>query len=175
MSNLKQSFDQVRAALGSLDAAMADALNAQSKMHKEAMIEQAKTKDALLKEVVSDWNAAARKTKAKHDAQIATLKEEAKRDLAELTEAFEAKINDQQRDYETQLAEAKEDLQKLEEKAADAFEIYDKYWSDQVGFLDTSHIGKRMLFEKLAERWEFLTNAEIEMLESVIDGKSVVL
>lgn len=131
MSNLKQSFDQVRAALGSLDAAIADALNAQTQAHRNELIE--------------------------------------------LTQTFEAKLRDQRDDYETQLAAAKEDLKSVEEKAADAFEIHDKYWSDQVGFLDTSHVGKRMLFEKLADRWDFLTNAEIEMLESVIDGKAVVL
>jgi hypothetical protein len=96
-------------------------------------------------------------------------------ELIELTQSFEAKLRDQRDDYETQLEVAKEDLQKAEEKAADATEIYDKYLSDQVGFLDTSHIGKRLLFEKLSERWEFLTNSEIEMLESVLDGKAVVL
>ena len=131
MSNLKQSFDQVRAALGSLDTAIADATNAQTQAHRNELIE--------------------------------------------LTQSFEAKLRDQRNDYETQLAAAKEDLKSVEEKAADAFEIRDKYWSDQVGFLDTSHIGKRILFEKLADRWEFLTNAEIEMLENVIDGKAVVL
>jgi hypothetical protein len=131
MSNLKQSFDQVRAALGGLDTAIADALNEQTQAHRNELIE--------------------------------------------LTQSFEAKLRDQRNDYETQLATAKEDLKSVEEKAADALEIHDKYLSDQVGFLDTSHIGKRMLFEKLAERWEFLTNSEIEMLESVIDGKAVVL
>jgi len=131
MNNLKQSFDQVRAALGSLDAAIADALNEQTHAHRNELIE--------------------------------------------LTQSFEAKLRNQRDEYETRLAEAKDDYRILQNGVADAAEIYDKYLSDQVGFLDTSHIGKRMLFEKLAERWEFLTNSEIEMLESVLDGKAVVL
>jgi hypothetical protein len=131
MNNLKQSFDQVRAALGSLDAAIADALNAQTQAHRNELIE--------------------------------------------LTQSFEAKLESQRRELEAGLVDLKEELEELRGKSDDAFEIHDKYWSDQVGFLDTSHIGKRLLFEKLSERWEFLTNAEIEMLESVIDGKAVVL
>jgi chromosome segregation ATPase len=131
MSNLKQSFDQVRAALGSLDAAIADALNEQTQAHRNELIE--------------------------------------------LTQSFEAKLRDQQIDYETQLAAAKEELEELRQNADEALDTQAELEAEKVGLIKTESPLKRILFEKLAERWEFLTNSEIEMLENVIDGKAVVL
>lgn len=131
MSNLKQSFDQVRAALGSLDTAIADALNAQTQAHRN--------------------------------------------DLIELTQSFEAKLRDQERDYETRLADLKEELAELQQEADEALGTKAELDQESAGLLKTENPLRRLLFEKLADRWEFLTNAEIEMLESVIEGKAVVL
>ena len=131
MINLKQSFEQVRAALGSLDTAIQDATNAQTQAHRNELIE--------------------------------------------LTQSFEAKLRDQQIDYETQLAAAKEELEELRQNADEALDTQAELEAEKVGLIKTESPLKRILFEKLAERWEFLTNSEIEMLENVIDGKAVVL
>jgi len=131
MSNLKQSFDQVRAALGSLDAAIADALNEQTQAHRNELIE--------------------------------------------LTQSFEAKLRDQRNDYEERLADLKEELEELRQNADEALDTQAELEAETAGLLKTASPLKRILFEKLAERWEFLTNSEIEMLGSVIDGKAVAL
>jgi len=131
MSNLKQSFDQVRAALGSLDTAIADALNEQTQAHRNELIE--------------------------------------------LTQSYQARLAEQKEKYETRLADLKEDLEELRQNADEALDTQAELEAEKAGLLKTGSPLKRILFEKLADRWEFLTNSEIEMLESVIDGKAVVL
>jgi hypothetical protein len=118
MSNLKQSFNAVRAALSGLDAAMAAALNAQTETHREELVELSAIYEKRIAKEVDDYNA----LKAKTDGAL--------------------------------------DLQ--EDVAA-----------ERKGVLDTSYLPAKMLFDKLAARWDNLSASEIEMLEEVLDGKVV--
>jgi hypothetical protein len=131
MSNLKQSFDQVRAALSGLDTALADALNAQTNAHLA--------------------------------------------ELLDLTSSYQTKLAEQKEKYETLLAAAKEDLRDIEERAEEALDLGGEVKAQRAGVLPTTSLPARLLFEKLADRWECLTNAEIRAIESILEGRALVV
>lgn len=92
--------------------------------------------------------------------------------IAETVKDFEKELA---RELEAKALEHSHEVSKLEERIAelaDVSEFYDAvYASESKGVLDTASPVKRLVFEKLAARWDNLTNAELDDLEALLDGK----
>lgn len=84
---------------------------------------------------------------------------------AQEVEELKEKIEELKEDHEAELKDKLEGLQEAEELLDDVYTI------ERKGVLDTASPVKRLVFEKLAERWDSLTNAELEDLEALLDGK----
>ena len=138
MSNLKESFDAVRASMATLDGAIAEALN---------------------------------ELTAQHEAKLTALEEGYKARLEAQREKYEKEIAD----YEKALEVEEEAYNDFKEKADRALDLQGDVDAERVGLLPIQSLPLRMLYDKLAERWEGLTASELEMIEEVIDGKVVRL
>lgn len=104
------------------------------------------------------------------------------RDLAEEMDRLRAELEEKniiaKRELSHELsamqAEHEQEIERLEEKLRESEQAAD-FWDDveaeKIGWLKTESPVKRILFEKLAERWDYLTNAELEDLEALLDGK----
>lgn len=136
MSNLKESFDAVRASMATLDGAIAEALN---------------------------------ELTAQHEAKLIALEEGYRARLEAQWVKYEKKIAG----YEKALENEEEDYNRLKEKADRVLDLQDDVDAERVGLLSTQSLPLRMLYDKLAERWESLTASDIEMIEEVLDGKVV--
>lgn len=104
------------------------------------------------------------------------------RDLAEEMDRLRAELEEKnfglEKEHQDELAELradhKQEIDRLEEKLREseqAAEFWDDVEAEKIGWLKTESPVKRILFEKLAERWDCLTNAELEDLEALLDGK----
>lgn len=96
-----------------------------------------------------------------------------------IAEAIKDLKKEAEREAEAKAAEHEQEVSKLEEKLRDledAEELYDAvYTFERKGVLDTASPVKRLVYEKLAERWDNLTNAELDDLEALLDGKLTFL
>lgn len=63
------------------------------------------------------------------------------------------------------------ELKEYKDGTAEAVRLWNKVEAEQLGTLNTDSPVKRMIFEKLAERWDYLTNSELEDLEGFLSGK----
>lgn len=86
---------------------------------------------------------------------------------AELEERL---ISDKEK-HERDLELKDEALKEYKEEVADAVRFWNKVDAEEIGWLKTDSPGKRIVFEKLADRWDYLTNAELEDLEGFLSGK----
>lgn len=117
------------------------------------------------------------------DAAIAEAvnhyEKQAQSKAAEMVEALNLLKLEAEREAEAKAAEHEQEVSKLEEKLKDleeAEEFFDEvYTFERKGVLDTNSPVKRLVFEKLAERWDSLTNAELDDLEALLDGKLTFL
>jgi hypothetical protein len=94
-------------------------------------------------------------------------------ELIELSQAYEEKMRIQRQDLEIRLEVCLEERLKLIGELGESQDISKPVLEHAVGILPTENLLKRMFYEKLEERWEFLTISEIEMLEEVLDGKVI--
>lgn len=117
----------------------------------------------------------ARETKAQHAQQIEALTTAYDQKLAqervELLEAYEQKIIDLRHAHALDTDALNDDFKLLKESTEEALELQAKVEAQTVGVLPTESLAARMLFDKLAERWERLSFADVEMIEAVLDGK----
>jgi len=102
------------------------------------------------------------------DGAVAETINELTRKAEREAEAAEAVHRHEVVKLEEKITELEERIEVLEE--AEAL-IEDVYTIERKGLLDTASPLKRLAFEKLAERWDSLTNAELEDLETLLDGK----
>lgn len=111
------------------------------------------------------------------DAAMAdTINEQTQRhrnELIELSQAYEEKMRIQRQDLEIQLESCLEERLKLIGELGESQDISKPVIEHAAGILPTENLLKRMFYEKLEQRWEFLTIYEIGMLEEVLDGKVI--
>jgi septal ring factor EnvC (AmiA/AmiB activator) len=121
----------------------------------------------------------ANETQKKHTEQLsavqATWQAKLDQDRAELVEQYEAQIRDLKASYEDSLAAEREAFQDLESRTEEAANLLDDVDAERKGVLDTSTLPKRLLFEKLEERWGALSVEDIYFIEAVLDNKVVTL
>lgn len=121
----------------------------------------------------------AREAKALHAQQIAAMQTawEAKieQDRAELLEDYEGRLERLRYANDVDKANLEEDFKMLSERSAEARELLTRVDAEQAGVLPTENLPARMLFDKLAERWEFLTLADVDIIGAVLDRKFFAL
>jgi len=124
-----------------------------------------KVLDGVIAETVQDFE---KELKRRLDEQAQAYKESE----AVAVVAFETEL---QRELDAKDAEHEHALDKLNQKLIlqeEAVEFYDDVYAfERKGVLDTASPVKRLVFEKLAARWDSLTNAELDDLEALLDGK----
>lgn len=93
-------------------------------------------------------------------------------DRAELLEDYESRITDLRHAHAIDTDALHEDLKMLRESTAEAKNLLDEVEAERVGTLDTSTLPKRLFFEALSEKWEGLTNSQIEFITEYLNGES---
>jgi len=94
-------------------------------------------------------------------------------ELIELSQAYEEKMRIQRQDLEIRLEGCLEERLKLIGALGESQDISKPVIEHTAGILPTENLLKRMFYEKLEQRWEFLTISEIQMMEEVLDGKVI--
>jgi hypothetical protein len=94
-------------------------------------------------------------------------------ELIELSQAYEEKMRIQRQDLEIRLEGCLEERLKLIGELGESRDISKPVLEETAGILPTENLLKRMFYEKLEQRWEFLTISEIQMMEEVLDGKVI--
>jgi hypothetical protein len=121
----------------------------------------------------------ARETKVLHAQQIeamqATWEAKIEQDRVELLEDYEARLADLRHANEIDKANLEDDFKMLSERSEESRELLERVEMARAGVLPTENLPARMLFDKLAERWEFLTLADVEMIEAFLDRKVFTL
>jgi hypothetical protein len=119
----------------------------------------------------------ARETKALHARQLEAMQsafdQKLSQERVELLEEYEDTLDDLRRSHASELEAERERFDDLAKETEEARELLAKVDAQTVGVLPTEYLPARMLFDKLAERWETLSVADVEMIEAVLDNKVI--